>query len=76
MRGIIRSLVRRNKITWFETCFRIRQVPLIHRRFIADADIIIANHWQTTSKVYNLPLSKGEKYYFIRDVEQWAEYYE
>ncbi len=75
VRGIIRSLVRRNKITWFETCFRIRQVPLIHRRFIADADIIIANHWQTASKVYNLPLSKGEKYYFIRDVEQWAEYY-
>lgn len=75
VRGIIRSIVRRNKITWFETFFKVKQIPLIHSLFMPDADIVIANHWQTASKVYKLPLSKGEKFYFIRDIEQWADFF-
>ena len=76
VRGFVRSLVRRNKVTWFDCEFEIKQIPFINKNFIRDADIIIANHWPTAMPVYKLPKSKGDKYYFIRDVAQWAPYYD
>ena len=76
VRGFFRSLVRRNKVTWFDCEFEIKQIPFINKNFIRDADIIIANHWPVAMPVYKLPRSKGEKYYFIRDIEQWAPYYD
>ena len=74
-KGIARSLIRRNNISWFDCKFKIYQIPSINRHFIRDADVIIANHWPVAEPVFNLPKTKGEKYYFIRDVEQWASYY-
>ena len=75
-RGILRSTIRRNKIFWFECDFKIRQVPLINSFFIRDADIIVANHWITAQRVFDLPLNKGKKYYFIRDIEDWAPHFD
>ena len=76
LRGILRSLIRRNKIFWFDCNFDIKLIPFIDRKFIKDADFVIANHWLTAKPTYFLPRSKGKKFYFIRDIEQWAPYYE
>ena len=75
IRGLARSIIRGNRITWFDCVFEKKQIPSISDRFIRDADIIIANHWPVAKPVFDLSISKGEKYYFIRDVEQWATYY-
>jgi len=76
VRGILRSLIRRNKIYWFECDFQIKIVPFLNNFFIRDADIIIANHWITAKPTYDLSFRKGEKYYFIRDNEHWAPHYD
>jgi len=75
IRGLIRNLVRSNKIKWFDIEFKSKQILYINNRYIRDADIIIANHWPTAFPVYNLDQSKGKKYYFIRDIEHWADFY-
>ncbi len=76
VRGFFRSLVRRNKIPWFNLNAKVKMVISFHDWFIRDADIIIANHWPTASKVYQLSEKKGEKFYCIRDVEPWSDEYE
>ncbi len=76
LRGIARSLVRRNKVLWFETHFKIKVIPLFKNLFVRDADIVIANHWPVARPVFEFDPCKGKKYFFIRDIEQWAPYYE
>ena len=76
VRGLLRSAIRGKKVNWFDCKFSVKQIPTISKRFIRDGDFIIANHWPVARPVYDLPLSKGEKYYFIRDVEQWAPYFD
>ena len=76
LRGLVRNIIRGGRINWLNTEFKTQSVPLINKFFIRDADIIIANHWPTAPSVYKLPSSKGEKYFFIRDIEQWADYYQ
>ncbi len=76
VRGIARSIIRGSRVSWFDSNFKIRQIPFINKFFVRDADIVIANHWPVAHPVYKSPSSKGEKHYFIRDVEQWATYYE
>ena len=49
-------------------------VPLISV-LINDYSYIIANHWNTVKDVYDLPDRCGIKYHYIRDIEQWAAYY-
>jgi len=75
IRGLARSIIRFNRISWFDNDFPVRVIPLFKNLFIRDADFIIANHWQTAHPVYELSQTKGKKYYFIRDVEQWADYF-
>lgn len=75
IRGLLRSTIRNKRVSWFDNDFKIKIIPSLHNSFIRDADIIIANHWQTALPVFNLSITKGKKYYFIRDIEQWAEYY-
>ena len=75
LRGIIRSIIRRNRIPWFDVDVKIRLVPLIKNRYIRDADAIIANHWPTAFSVHQLSKSKGSKFYCIRDTEPWSKAY-
>ena len=75
VRGMGRSLIRGNSIKWFDINFKTKQIPFIKDQHIRDADIIISNHWPTAFPVFHLNKSKGEKFYFIRDIEQWADYY-
>ncbi len=75
LRGVARSIIRWNRIPWFDLKATVKIVPTIHTWFLDDADVIIANHWPTVRSVYKLNDSKGRKFYFIRDVEQWAPYF-
>ena len=43
-------------------------MPIIKDIFIKDADIVIANHWQTVKSVHKLNKTKGIKFNFIRDI--------
>lgn len=76
IRGLGRSLIRRNKVSWFDVNFKVKIVPFLNNFFIEDADIVMANHWVTAENVYGLSKNKGEKYYFIRDIEHWSPHYE
>lgn len=76
IRGIGRSLIRRNKVIWFDVNFKVKIVPFLNDFFIENADIVIANHWVTAENVYRLSKNKGEKYYFIRDIEHWSPHFE
>ena len=73
IRGILRSIIRWNRVPWFKLRAPVKIVPVIHSWFLDDADVIIANHWPTANAVYKLNSIKGRKFYFIRDVEQWME---
>ena len=73
IRGIGKSIIRRNKIKWFNLKVKYLMVPLISNLFIRDGDIIIANHWQTVNDVFNLDKSKGIKFNFIRDTNPWMK---
>ena len=76
VRGVLRSIIRGKKISWFDCEFTVKQIPTISKWFIRNGDFIIANHWPVAKPVFNLPENKGEKYYYIRDVEQWAPYFD
>lgn len=71
IRGIGKSLIRRNIVSWFDLKAQYKVVPLIKNFFVRDADIIIANHWQTVSDVFKLNSCKGLKFNFIRDTNPW-----
>lgn len=51
--------------------FKIRFVPLMHNKFVRDADVSIATSWPTSYPVYHFSSSKGRKYYLIQDYEVW-----
>lgn len=67
VRGLIRSLVRWNRIPWFNLNVTTKVVPSISNNHIRDADVVIANHWQTVRSVFDLSEKKGEKINFIRN---------
>ena len=73
--GLIRSLIKFKKIP-FKCRARIIYVPWISSFWISSYDFIIANHWNTVEDVYNLSNVCGKKIHFIRDIEQWAFYFD
>ena len=73
--GILRSIIRRNKIR-ISCKANIECVPWISSYWIKKADYVIANHWNTIHDVYNLNDSCGKKIVYIRDIEEWAHYFE
>lgn len=75
LKGLLRSFYRRNKVPWFDVAAETKSPLLINNFFIEDADVIIANHWMTAKSVFRLSPSKGKKFYFIRDIEDWADYF-
>lgn len=71
IKGLGRSLIRRNKVGWFDLNAKVTMVPFISNFYIRDADIILGNHWPTISDVSKLNSSKGLKFNFIRDTNPW-----
>jgi len=67
--GLIRSLLRWNRVPWFNLKVPLKMVPFISDRFIRDADVVMANDWPTAYSVARLSASKGRKFHFIRDRE-------
>lgn len=72
--GLLRSLIRYKNIP-FKVNAKIKFVPFISNIFMPKADIIIANHWNTAIYVHRLSKICGDKFIYIRDVEQWSDYY-
>ncbi|MDA7601973.1 glycosyltransferase family 4 protein [Gammaproteobacteria bacterium] len=75
IRSLVRNILRSSSVKWFNLECRSKQILYIGDRFIRDADVIIANHWPTAFPVHDLNPSKGKKFYFIRDIEQWSDFY-
>lgn len=68
-RGVGRSMIRWNRVHWFDVKVPIKVVPIINDYFIRDSDVIISNHWPTAFSVAKLSANKGRKYNFIRDTK-------
>ena len=47
------------------------EIPTPNKKYIPNADIIIATGWQTADWINQLPRSKGTKFYFIQGKETW-----
>ncbi|MDY7001698.1 MAG: glycosyltransferase family 4 protein [Thermodesulfobacteriota bacterium] len=46
--------------------------PTLNPEEIPDADVIISSSWSAAEKVAGLPLSKGEKFYYVQDYENFS----
>lgn len=59
---------------WFrlDTRVEVRWVPSLAKKFIPNADIVVATAWGTAEWVVNYPASKGQKYYLIQGFEDWS----
>ena len=66
--GIMRSLIRRNKIN-LDCKANIKLIPWISGFWIKDYSFIVANHWNTVQDINNLPKRCGIKYHYIRDID-------
>jgi hypothetical protein len=75
IRGLGRSIVRWNRVPWFDLNVPLTIVPRISDRFLRDADVVMANHWPTAFSVARLSSRKGRKYHFIRDTDPWSRSY-
>ena len=47
-----------------------------YQHWLKSYKFIIANHWNTVVDVYKLSNKCGTKIQFIRDIEQWAHYFD
>lgn len=58
---------------WFKLDRRVKRIAAssITNEYIPDGDCIFATAAQTAQSVYKLHKSKGKKYYFIQDYENW-----
>ena len=61
-------------IDWLDNKIPIEILSVNDASLIPDADILVATAWQTANFSASLPLSKGEKFYFIQHHESlWAK---
>lgn len=61
-------------VNWFKfpSNLKILKVPSLNKCYIPTADVLIATAWETAYLTSNLPVSKGEKFYFIQHHETWS----
>lgn len=71
LRNILKSEPE-TKLDWFELDAELIRVPILHEKYIPDADAIIATWWGTAYDISKLNESKGEKFYLIQHYEVWA----
>jgi len=57
---------------WFSTSARVLAVPGLDARYIPRGDVVVATAWQTARWVAGYPADRGEKYYFVQDVETYT----
>ncbi len=53
---------------------RVRRVyaPMLAPGQVPDADAVICSSWYMAGKLCALPASKGEKFYYLQDFENWS----
>lgn len=58
---------------WFQIDPKVQMlwVPSLNRRYIPEADAVIATAWQTAERVVEYPPSKGKPFYLIQSWETW-----
>lgn|GEM_PF-654030 len=57
---------------WFSTRARVLAVPSLESRYVPRADVVVATAWQTAEYASCYPADRGEKHYFIQDIETYA----
>lgn len=59
---------------WFQLDSRVRclWVPSLNSWFVPKADIIVATAWETAEWVVTYPEDRGDKYYLLQHLEDWA----
>lgn len=63
---------KRGPRAWFDLDKRVRVKVINQKDSIDDGDIVIATAINTVQFVYDLPQSKGKKFYFIQGFENWT----
>lgn len=70
--SITNTLLRGQRVKWFDCKFKVKLVPVINNLYVRNADISIATAWPTAYDVNKFNDKKGEKVYFIQDYEIWS----
>lgn len=76
-KSLVRSLYRRDKITWMNTNFKTKNVFFLSKESLTGYDVVILNHWQVIDWATRINLDDQEGINIvcmIRDIEQWAQY--
>lgn len=75
---LIINLKKRKRIDWFNLKANIVLIPAtspryswLSKRFIPDADVVLATSWETAYLVSKLSKKKGIKCYFVQQYEIW-----
>lgn len=70
--GVAANVRQGVHIGWFGLKANLIRVPRLAKRYIPDADIIVATWWETAYYVSNYRKNKGEKFYLIQHYETWG----
>ena len=57
---------------WFPLKAPVIRVPTLSKKWVPDADVVIATANETADWVEKLPIEKGDKFYFIQNYEHWT----
>lgn len=73
LKQIVKRVVSRRDIPWFEFDPRVRIVaPILDgSKILPDADAVVATAWMTADVVAGSSAAKGRKYYLIQHYETW-----
>lgn len=71
-KGLIKELLKIEKIDWFDLKARVARVPSLDEGYIENADIIVATWWVTAYWVKKYSAAKGEKFYLVQHYEIWG----
>lgn len=71
---LVKLIIAHRRVSWFSFNRRVHRVSInaIDNDEIKDADVVIATSVETASPVANLNQTKGKKFYFIQDFENWV----
>jgi glycosyltransferase involved in cell wall biosynthesis len=58
---------------WYSTDARVMAVPSLEARYLPRADVVVATAWQTARIAAEYPAEKGERYYFVQDIETYTD---
>lgn len=67
------KIIRYTPLNWFKFNGNLYKIPDFRNQFIPNADVIIASSWDTANWAASASPSKGKKFYFVQQYENWGE---